>query len=57
METNFKWLVYKTTNKKNGKYYIGISYEDPDNINKNFLGSGINKNDPYTYQYSKTPLQ
>ena len=57
METNFKWLVYKTTNKKNGKYYIGISYEDPNNIDKNFLGSGIYKNDPYTYQYSKTPLQ
>lgn len=57
METNFKWLVYKTTNKQNGKYYIGISYEDPDNIDKNFLGSGIYKNDPYTYQYSKTPLQ
>lgn len=57
METNFKWLVYKTTNKKNGKYYIGISYEDPNNIDKEFLGSGIYKNDPYTYQYSKTPLQ
>ena len=57
METNFKWLVYKTTNKKNGKYYIGISYEDPNNIDKDFLGSGIYKNDPYTYQYSKTPLQ
>lgn len=57
METNFKWLVYKTTNKKDGKYYIGISYEDPDNIDQNFLGSGIYKNDPYTYQYSKTPLQ
>lgn len=57
METNFKWLVYKTTNKKDGKYYIGISYEDPDNIDIQFLGSGIYKNDPYTYQYSKTPLQ
>ena len=57
METNFKWLVYKTTNKKNGKYYIGISYEDPNNIDTEFLGSGIYKNDPYTYQYSKTPLQ
>ena len=57
METNFKWLVYKTTNKKNEKYYIGISYEDPNNIDQNFLGSGIYKNDPYTYQYSKTPLQ
>lgn len=57
METNFKWLVYKTTNKRDGKYYIGISYEDPDNIDQNFLGSGIYKNDPYTYQYSKTPLQ
>lgn len=57
METNFKWLVYKTTNKKNDKYYIGISYEDPNNIDKEFLGSGIYKNDPYTYQYSKTPLQ
>ena len=57
METNFKWLVYKTTNKKDGKYYIGISYEDPDNIDTQFLGSGIYKNDPYTYQYSKTPLQ
>jgi len=57
METNFKWLVYKTTNKKSGKYYIGISYEDPNNIDKEFLGSGIYKNDPYTYQYSKTPLQ
>lgn len=57
METNFKWLVYKTTNKKDGKYYIGISYEDPNNIDQNFLGSGIYKNDPYTYQYSKTPLQ
>lgn len=57
METNFKWLVYKTTNKKNGKYYIGISYEDPNNIDKDFLGSGIYKNDPYTYQYSKTLLQ
>lgn len=57
METNLKWLVYKTTNKKDGKYYIGISCEDPDNIDQNFLGSGIYKNDPYTYQYSKTPLQ
>ena len=57
METNFKWLVYKTTNKKDSKYYIGISYEDPDNIDTQFLGSGIYKNDPYTYQYSKTPLQ
>lgn len=57
METNFKWLVYKTINKKDGKYYIGISYEDPNNIDKEFLGSGIYKNDPYTYQYSKTPLQ
>ena len=57
METNFKWLVYKTTNKKDGKYYIGISYEDPNNIDSQFLGSGIYKNDPYTYQYSKTPLQ
>lgn len=57
METNFKWLVYKTTNKKDGKYYIGISYEDPNNLDPNFLGSGIYKNDPYTYQHSKTPLQ
>ena len=57
METNFKWLVYKTTNKKDCKYYIGISYEDPNDLDQNFLGSGIYKNDPYTYQYSKTPLQ
>ena len=57
METNFKWLVYKTINKKDGKYYIGISYEDPNNLDQNFFGSGIYKDDPYTYQYSKTPLQ
>lgn len=57
METNFKWLVYKTINKKDSKCYIGISYEDPNNLDQNFLGSGIYKNDPYTYQYSKTPLQ
>lgn len=57
METNFKWFVYKTINKKDGKYYIGISYEDPNNIDTQFLGSGIYVNDPYTYQYSKTPLQ
>lgn len=32
-------FVYKTTNKKNGKYYIGV--HQTDDINDGYLGSGI----------------
>lgn len=57
MENDFelKFLVYQTLNLKNSRYYIGLH---PTEIGwDNYLGSGIDINDPYTYQFSKTPLQ
>ena len=34
-----KYLIYKTTNLINGKYYIGK--HETDDINDDYLGSGI----------------
>lgn len=58
METNnnFKWIVFKTTNTVNKKYYIGVHYTDITEFD-GYLGSGIWIDDPYTYQFSKTALQ
>ena len=51
------YIVYKTMNEETNNFYIGItSYNDKKEI-KNYLGNGIYSDDPYTYQYSKTPLQ
>lgn len=55
-KTNFKYIVFVTTNIITNEYYFGIHYT---NVNKYdfFIGSGIYTTDPYTYQFSKTPLQ
>lgn len=51
------YIVYKTINTETNNFYIGITkYNDVKDLN-NYLGNGIYSDDPYTYQYSKTPLQ
>lgn len=55
-KTNFQYIIFITLNLVNNDYYYGLHYTD---VNKYdfFIGSGIYTNDPYTYQFSKTPLQ
>ena len=39
-----KWIVYKTTNKINGKIYIGV-HSTNDNCDDGYIGCGVTKKD------------
>lgn len=55
--TNFKYIVYSTKNKVNGKIYIGVhKTKDPDNFD-GYIGCGIYINQPNTYSKPKTNFQ
>lgn len=57
MKTNSnKYVVFKTINKTNKRYYIGF-YDSNLKDFSIYIGGGIYVNDPYTYQYSKTLFQ
>lgn len=56
-ETNYKYIVYCTTNLVNNMIYVGVHKTlDPTKFD-NYLGNGILVNKPSTYQYSKTNFQ
>lgn len=56
-ETNYKYIVYCTTNLVNNMIYVGVHKTlDPTKFD-NYLGNGILVNKPSTYQYGKTNFQ
>lgn len=52
-----KYIVYKTTNLKNGFIYIGVHGTEDPNVFDGYLGNGCYINKPNTYKYSKTNFQ
>lgn len=56
-ETNYKYIVYCTTNLITNMIYVGVHKTlDPMKFD-NYLGNGILVNKPSTYQYGKTKFQ
>lgn len=50
-----KYIVFKTVNKLNGKFYVGIHKTDV--LWDGYLGDGIRTDKPISYTRRKTPLQ
>ena len=50
METNYKWIVYLTTNKVNKKIYVGVHKTKDPTIFDGYIGCGIYITQPYTYK-------
>ena len=50
-----KYIVFKTVNKLNGKFYVGI--HETDVLWDGYLGDGITTDKPISYTRRKTPLQ
>ena len=56
-ETNYKYIVYCTTNLVNGFIYVGYHKTLNPYIFDSYIGNGIYINQPYTYKYGKTKFQ
>lgn len=54
MESNQKYIVYQTTNLKNGKIYIGVHKTEDPEVFDGYLGCGAYINKPNTYNLGKT---
>lgn len=57
METNYKWIVYLTTNLVNKKIYVGVHKTLTPDVFDGYIGCGINIHQPYTYKHPKTYFQ
>lgn len=62
MENNFKntewkYIVYETSNKINNKIYIGVHKTKNPFSFDGYIGCGVYVTQPYTYQYAKTAFQ
>lgn len=57
MENDLYYEVFVTENTVNHKFYVGVRPNFVSDPVENYIGGGIFTNDPYTYQFSKTPLQ
>jgi len=42
METNYKWIVYLTTNLVNKKIYVGVHKTLTPDVFDGYIGCGIN---------------
>lgn len=57
METNYKWIVYLTTNLINNKIYVGVhKTKDPYTFD-GYIGNGIHITWPCSYEHPKTYFQ
>lgn len=57
METNYKWIVYLTTNQINNKIYVGVhKTKDPYKFD-GYIGNGIYITQPSSYEHPKTYFQ
>lgn len=56
-ETNYKYIVYCTTNLVNNMIYIGVHKTTTPNKFDGYIGNGVYITQPYTYKYSKTKFQ
>lgn len=51
------WIVYRTTCKINGKFYIGVHKTETDEIFDGYYGNGIQISETYLQYYSpKIPI-
>lgn len=57
METDYKWIVYLTTNKVNGKIYVGVHKTKDPYVFDGYIGCGIFITQPNTYEHPKTSFQ
>ena len=51
---NYKWIVYQTTCKVNGKIYIGVHKTEDPNTFDYYIGNGVDIRIPSTYEKAKT---
>lgn len=57
LENKWKYIVYQTTNLINNKIYVGVHKTKDPNIFDGYLGCGVFKTRPCSYQYAKTAFQ
>lgn len=56
-ETNYKYIVYCTTNLVNNMIYVGVHKTKNPTEFDGYIGNGIYITQPYTYKYGKTKFQ